>query len=98
MQTTEELLEEIKVLNSVNDANQKKIKQLTEELNEDKISRQYADESLFMTLMDIKDTCESIINMTFQPQSCTWQLAHQGKVQLAEQIVATIKEVIPEEE
>ena len=51
----EKLKQENEILEKVNKVNQEKIKKLNEQLEEEFIAKQYGDEALFFTLMDIKE-------------------------------------------
>lgn len=54
-----QLKAENEILEKVNKNNQEKIKKLNETLQEEFIAKQYGDEALFFTLMDIKEIAES---------------------------------------
>lgn len=58
----EKLKKEYEILEKVNQKNQEKIKKLNETLEEEFIAKQYGDEALFFTLMDIKEIVSSTID------------------------------------
>ena len=90
---TAKLKAENEVLEKVNKANQEKIKKLNEQLEEEFIAKQYGDEALFFTLMDIKELAKRYIEVGVSGQSMTEQYKLKGKEELAK-LILQICEVI----
>jgi len=89
----DQLKAENEVLEKVNKNNQEKIKKLNAQLEDEFIAKQYGDEALFFTLMDIKELAKQYIEVGVSGQSMTEQYKLKGKEELAK-LILQICEVI----
>lgn len=83
----DQLKAENEVLEKVNKANQEKIKKLNEQLEEEFIAKQYGDEALFFTLIDVKQLAKQYTEVGVSGQSMAEQYKLKGKEELAKQIL-----------
>ena len=78
----DQLKAENEILEKVNKANQEKIKKLNEKLEEEFIAKQYGDEALFFTLMNIKEICNN--NDEFKADNLAKKILEEIKVVIDE--------------
>lgn len=90
-----QLKAENEILEKVNKKNQEKIKKLNETLQEEFIAKQYGDEALFFTLMDIKEIAETAVKGGYATKSFDYT---QGMETIGSYVLQKIKEVIKDEE
>lgn len=90
-----QLKAENEILEKVNKNNQEKIKKLNETLEEEFIAKQYGDEALFFTLMDIKEIAETAVKGGYATKSFDYT---QGMETIGSYVLQKIKEVIKDEE
>ena len=91
-----QLKAENEILEKVNKANQEKIKKLNEQLEEEFIAKQYGDEALFFTLMNIKEICNNNDELQGDFNLVDCDKYKLGKHNLAKKILEEIKVVIDE--
>ena len=91
----DQLKAENEILEKVNKKNQEKIKKLNETLQEEFIAKQYGDEALFFTLMDIKEIAETAVKGGYATKSFDYT---QGMETIGSYVLQKIKEVIKDEE
>lgn len=92
----DQLKAENEILEKVNKANQEKIKKLNEKLEEEFIAKQYGDEALFFTLMNIKEICNNNDELKGDFNLVDCDKYKLGKHNLAKKILEEIKVVIDE--
>lgn len=92
----DQLEAENEILEKVNKANQEKIKKLNEKLEEEFIAKQYGDEALFFTLMNIKEICNNNDELKGDFNLVDCDKYKLGKHNLAKKILEEIKVVIDE--
>ena len=92
----DQLKAENEILEKVNKANQEKIKKLNEKLEEEFIAKQYGDEALFFTLINIKEICNNNDELQGDFNLVDCDKYKLGKHNLAKKILEEIKVVIDE--
>lgn len=95
-QQLDQLKAENEILEKVNKANQEKIKKLNEQLENEFIAKQYGDEALFFTLINIKEICENNDELKGDFNLVDCDKYKLGKHNLAKKILEEIKVVIDE--